>query len=88
MGLMDGTNHRAPDVFACDNGVESRDIVENFVAPFDPFLARRINALLWAYERGELRHRIRYEPLRSSERRKGGRLAPDPASIHRSPSST
>src|SRR5687767_10473970 len=38
------------------------------IAPVDPFLAGRISALLWAYERSALRHRILREPLRSRRR--------------------
>ena len=43
--------------------MDTRDIVVRIVAPDDPLLARRILALLWAYERGELSDRVFYEPM-------------------------
>lgn len=55
--------------FACKNlpggegGAQYRhvrvsDILRYVIAPEDPTLARRINALLWAYERSRLRHSV------------------------------
>ena len=44
--------------------MNERDIVLRIIAPADPALARRILSLLWSYERGQLRHRLQYQPLR------------------------
>ena len=44
--------------------MDVREIVMRVIAPEDPVLARRILSLLWSYERGQLRHRVRYQPLR------------------------
>ena len=43
--------------------VRFRETVVNIIAPDEPLLARRILALLWAYERGEFLDRVRHEPL-------------------------
>ena len=43
--------------------MEAREILVRFILPDDPDLARRVNALLWAYERGRLRQRVCHEPL-------------------------
>ena len=44
--------------------MEIREIVMQVIAPHEPLLARRILALLWSYERGDLRDRLFHEPLR------------------------
>ena len=50
---------RLPDnLFVC-----FRATVVNIIAPDEPVLARRILALLWAYERGEFLDRVLHEPL-------------------------
>ena len=60
----DGNN--LPDVgqFVTMGHVELRDILEHVIFPEDPVLARRLNALLWSYERSRLRHSLVRDPLR------------------------
>jgi hypothetical protein len=43
--------------------MDSREIVERWIKPTNPGLARRINSLLWTYERTRLRHSIARDPL-------------------------
>jgi len=45
-----------------------REILERVIFPEDPVLARRINALLWSYERGRLRHSLKHDPLTRARR--------------------
>ena len=76
----DGSDLRVVTRHAHDRGMNTREIVVRIVAPDDPALARRILALLWAYERAALRHRLFHEPLqrRIGERapQSHGRLGP------------
>ena len=44
--------------------MEVREILERVIFPEDPVLARRINALLWSFERSRLRHTLGRDPLR------------------------
>jgi hypothetical protein len=60
--------------------MDARTIVGGVIEVLDPFLARRIYALLWAYERGELRHQVRYGPLvRRRAERQDSNPRPRPA---------
>jgi hypothetical protein len=43
--------------------MDVREIVERFIYPEDPVLARRILALFWSYERTRLRHSVAHDPL-------------------------
>jgi hypothetical protein len=43
--------------------MDVREILERFIFPEDPVLARRINALFWSYERSRLRHSVSHDPL-------------------------
>lgn len=57
-----------PGEFPHNERVDIRNIVDRVIFPDDPVLARRILALLWAYERGALQHRVLTEPLHRYKR--------------------
>ena len=48
---------------AHNDRVDTRDVVVGLIAPDDLSLARRILALLWSYERANLRQRLTREAL-------------------------
>lgn len=52
--------------------MDADDTVLTVVEPEDPALARRVRALLWSYERGQLRHRVLDQPIRRRDARPGG----------------
>ena len=43
--------------------MEIREIVDRWIVPDDPALARRIMSLVWCYERTRLRHSVAHDPL-------------------------
>jgi hypothetical protein len=54
--------------------MDAREIVIRIIYPDDPALARRILSLLGSYERGQLRHRVLYQPLRRRKREREPRM--------------
>jgi hypothetical protein len=57
--------------------MDAREIVERFIYPEDPALARRIKALLWSYERSRLRHSLARDPLTRRAHRRDDDCASD-----------
>jgi hypothetical protein len=60
---IDGKSLSGGDATAHNGGVDTRDVVVSLIAPDDLALARRILALLWSYERANLRQRQLREAL-------------------------